>query len=98
MSKLRPLTLNSDTFQEFKNDFAQMLQQTIRTMQEKKSELGEMNVKFKIELPHSYVPTFGVGEDEKLREAVKPQFKHKINSVVQIKNEVSGSYVMVDME
>lgn len=87
MNKVCPLTLNSDTFREFKDDFDEVVGRTLITMAEKKADVGEVTAKFRIELMHDAI---GVGEDERSREAVRPQFKHKISSVVQIKDELSG--------
>ena len=80
------LNLNGDTFNALKNDFNQVLRKTLTNMESKGSELAELTVKLKISLKKEEHPCEGFH-----REIMTPKFDHKVSSVMQIKDEITGS-------
>lgn len=85
------LTLNGDTFNVLKSDFNQVLRKTISNMERKGSELAELSVKVKISLKKDQAPDFPINGTEMRRDIVIPKFDHKVSSVMQIKDEVTGT-------
>lgn len=85
------LTLNGDTFNAMKSDFNQVLRKTLSNMERKGSELAELTVKLKISLKKDQAPDFPVNGTEMKRDIVIPKFDHKVSSVMQIKDEVTGT-------
>ena len=81
------LTLNGETFAALKSDFDAILRKTLTNMEAKDSELAELTVKLKITLKKDKFP---YGEDFH-RDVVMPKFEHKVSSVFQIKDELSGT-------
>lgn len=84
------LTLNGDTFNAMKSDFNQVLRKTLTNMENKGSELAELTIKLKITLKKDTAPDFSRAEESR-RDIVVPKFDHKVSSVMQIKDEVTGS-------
>lgn len=85
------LTLNGDTFNALKTDFNQVLRKTLSNMERKGSEVAELTVKLKILLKKDQEPDFPVDGTEVKRDIVIPKFDHKVSSVMQIKDEVTGT-------
>lgn len=80
------LNLNGDTFNALKTDFNKILKRTLSSMENKGSEFAELTVKVKIKLEKETDY-----ECEMPREFVKPRFDHKVSSVMQIKDELTGT-------
>ena len=87
------LTLESELFNEMKEDFNLILQKTLMNMENKKSEQAELTMKLKISLTNDTVPDFSEVKYNAEREIVRPTFSHKISSVMQIKCEKSGKII-----
>lgn len=85
------LNLNSDTFNGFKSDYNGILRNTLTNMEQKNSRCAEITVKMKITLSEEQVPDLSITAYEAMRNIVVPKFEHKISSVLQIKDEVSGT-------
>lgn len=85
------LTLSSDTFNALKSDFDQVLRKTLTNMENKDSEQAELTVKLKISLTKDEAPNFDSLDRDAKREVVKPKFDHKVSSVMQIKDEQTGT-------
>lgn len=77
------LTMESNAFASLKSDFDQILRRTLANMECKESEQAELTIKLKVSLEKFVAPN-------STRDIVKPTFKHKISSVMQIKDEKSG--------
>lgn len=82
------LSIDSDMFLSLRGNFDAVLEKVLQNMQEQKNDTAEINVKLKIELQKSYID---VSYNDQ-REIVKPVFTHKVTSVLQIKDEQSGSF------
>ena len=82
------LNLNGDTFNALKSDFNMVLRKTLSNMEVKGSEEAELTVKLKIKLKKERDPFAGEGIP---REMAVPKFDHKVSSVMQIKDELTGS-------
>lgn len=85
------LTLNSSTFAALKADFDAALQKTLRNMQQKGSEAAEVKVSLKISFAKGVISDIPLDNLEGPREMIIPQFDHKVSSVLQIKDEASGT-------
>ncbi len=85
------LTLNSSTFAALKADFDNVLQKTLMNMQKKGSEAAEVKVSLKISFAKGVISDISLDNLEGPREMIIPQFDHKVSSVLQIKDEASGT-------
>ena len=85
------LNLNSEAFSSMKDDFNRVLKKTLANMQSKEGEVAEITMKLKITLEEDDVPDIYCEEGTGRRSIVKPIFNHKVSSVMQIKEEESGS-------
>ncbi len=85
------LTLNSSTFAALKADFDQVLKNTLRNMQEKGSEAAEVKVSLKISVVKDEKSYIQIADFDDRREIIIPKFDHKVSSVLQIKDEASGT-------
>lgn len=82
------LSLNSEVFLALRASFDDMLKKVLQNMLEQKNDTAEINVKVKIKLQKSYVNV--TYEDQ--REVITPIFQHKVTSMLQVKDEQSGSF------
>lgn len=85
------LNIESNAFNTMKNDFDKVLKQTLGNMTLKGSENATLTLKINISLTKQEVPAFEQTSGALTREIIKPKFDHKVNSVMQIKSEESGS-------
>lgn len=85
------LNIDSNAFAAMKEDFNKVLRRTLSNMQTKESDAATLTVKLSISLSEIEVPDLNASSDSATRKAYKPRFDHKINSVMQIKTEESGS-------
>lgn len=90
MSKKIALTLDSEAFNAFKQDFQQILNSTLSTMQQKEVEDASITAKFDINLQAAGNPNVGATDSYDEREITIPIFKHKIVASMKIKAEKSG--------
>lgn len=84
------LNINSNTFEDMKNDFNKVLNRTLTDMRCKKSDEATLTVKLNISLSELEVPDLEAASRQALRTAVKACFEHKVSSVMQIKTEKTG--------
>lgn len=85
------LNINSSVFDSMKNDFNSVLKKTLGNMRSKQGEAAEISLKLKITLEEDNVPDLYSEDGNGRRDIVKPIFNHKVSSVMQIKEEESGS-------
>jgi len=90
--KICDLTLSGDTFWEMKNDFDEILLKTLSSMEYKNSSSAEITLKMEISLPEIYLPDLSIVNHTATRKAIAPRFEHKVSSVIQTKNKVSGRF------
>lgn len=76
------LHLEGDAFAGLRTDFNQLLRDILQNMEHYETEDAQMTVKLDISLIKSMT--------EDYREIVKPQFKHKITTVMKLQNDKSG--------
>lgn len=88
----KKLDFDSDTFEEMKKDMNFVLQRLIGNMQEKGSDEGSMTLKIDVTMVKEFIPNYDPDIKGESREVSKPQFKHKVTSVVKINDEKSGSF------
>lgn len=86
------LNINSNAFENMKEDFNAVLKRTLANMQQKGSNEAALTLKLSISLDESEVRDFDSQEPNAYRRVYKPGFDHKISSVMQIKTEKSGSF------
>ena len=85
------LTLNSETFAALKADFDLVLKKTLSNMQKKGSDSAEVEVSLKIALSKAEDSDIKINDLDGMREVLIPRFDHKVASVLQIKDEASGT-------
>lgn len=90
MQKPIKLTLESEAFNAFKQDFHMLLNSTLATMQQKEVEDASISVKFDISLQTLANPNVDAPDSSTEREVVVPMFKHKVTAAMKIKSEKSG--------
>lgn len=86
-----PLSLNGDTFNALKSDYDQMLRKMISKMQYTDAEDGVLTVKVDVHLEKDQIRDLAADQSGSLLDVVKPTFKHCIKSVIQAKDQKSGS-------
>ncbi len=82
MAKIKPITMDSDTFAQMKQDMTDTMNKLLRNMQEYGADEAAMSLKWTISL-----------EEQELDNGEKgtvPICQHKVTSNVQIKNERDG--------
>ncbi len=85
------LTLNSETFAALKADFDLVLKKTLSNMQKKGSDSAEVKVSLKTALSKAEDSNIKINDLDGMREVLIPRFDHKVASVLQIKDEASGT-------
>jgi len=88
--KAYEITLESDAFNAMKSDFNQLLRKTLSTMLQKEGEKAELKLSLKITLTQGETRDFEEVRYEAQREVILPKFEHKISTVMQYKDELSG--------
>lgn len=76
------MTLESDTFQAARETFNLMMQKLFRKMEQSDMDEGSIDLKISIELNEDFVPQ----EDGTTVRIKKPLIKHKISTVVPVKD------------
>lgn len=84
------LSLDSETFNDFKSDFKSLLNNTINTMQQKDVETASITAKFEITLLTVPNPNLDAPDSSGEREITIPSFKHKVTAAMQLKSEKAG--------
>ena len=85
------LSLNSEVFLALlalRASFDDMLKKVLQNMLEQKNDTAEINVKVKIKLQKKFFNN----SYEDQREVITPIFQHKVTSMLQVKDEQSGSF------
>lgn len=80
------MTLESDTFQAARETFNLMLQKLFKKMEQSDKDEGSIDLKISIELNEDYVPQ----DDGTTVRIKKPLIKHKISTVVPVKDSMDG--------
>lgn len=88
--KAYEITLESDAFNAMKSDFNQLLRKTLSTMLQKEGEKAELKLSLKITLAQGETRDYEEVRYEAQREVIYPKFEHKISTVMQYKDELSG--------
>ena len=83
------MTLESDTFQAARETFNLMLQKLFKKMEQSDMDEGSIDLKISIELNEDYVPQ----DDGTTVRIKKPLIKHKISTVVPVKDSMDGMEV-----
>lgn len=84
------ITLESDAFNAMKSDFNKLLRKTLSTMLQKEGEKAELKLSLKISLTQGEARDFEEVRYEAQRGVILPKFEHKISTVMQYKDELSG--------
>lgn len=80
------MTPESDTFQAARETFNLMMQKLFRKMEQSDMDEGSIDLKISIELNEDFVPQ----EDGTTVRIKKPLIKHKISTVVPVKDSADG--------
>lgn len=84
------LNLESDAFGALKTDFDQLLRRILAKMEKHESEEAEMTIKLNISLRKEQIDDFSGTYAGAQRDIVVPAFKHKITTMMKLKDEKSG--------
>ena len=88
--KTHELLITDEIFTGLRQDFNMMMRKTLNTMQSKGSDVGEINLKLKIFLNHELQETGSAIFGSETKKYINPKFEHKVTSVIQMKDEVTG--------
>ena len=80
------MTLESDTFQTARETFNLMMQKLLKKMEQSDMDEGSIELKISIELKEDFVPR----ENDTTVIIKKPLIKHKISTVVPVKDSANG--------
>lgn len=80
------LTLDSDTFQQIRENFDLLFQKLLRKMEQNNSEEGSITLKIDVNLETDWVPD----DDGNSKEIHKPLIKHKVTTTVPVKDSFDG--------
>ncbi|MCD8294914.1 MAG: hypothetical protein LUE27_06720 [Clostridia bacterium] len=83
---MEQLSINNDMFAPLREQFDEMLNQTIANMMLKGTLEGSMSIKVNIGIVQDFVQT-----EDGTKEVLKPVFEHDISSLVQVKERAKGS-------
>ena len=89
--KKYPLSIDGDTFKELKSDFDNVLGRLITEMTKWDSEEAKMTVSIAVKLTLGLARDYKANGYDGTRDITMPKFEHNIKSVMQVKNEQSGS-------
>lgn len=84
------LSLESNAFNGFKQDFKTILNNTFETMQEKDVDKATVTAKFEIALIPSINPNTDAPDSAAERSFVAPMIKHKITANMKLQSEKAG--------
>ena len=90
--EITALNINSEAFEPMKKDFDRVLKKTLSNMYSKQSDVAEITLKLKIALEEETAPDINEGVVTGTREIIVPTLNHKLSSVMQIKEETSGTF------
>lgn len=90
--EIMEMSIKSDAFLKFRQNFDKLLFETITKMQQKGSSDASLTIKLDIELEKTFAPVEDLSGDQSFRDVYIPHFAHKITSAMQIKSEVKGKY------
>ncbi len=93
--------IEGESFAKMRADTNRVLQKLLTNMVEKKTNEGTLTIKVDVSFAQEFMPIPPEEQNEKsgaTRLVLKPKFKHKIGSAMQIKNEANGEYVSDMME
>lgn len=89
MAKIKPVTMESETFKQIKEDMTTTLNRLLRRMQSFHADEASLTLKISIELSE---------EDTGDGTGIVPVFKHTVASAVQVKDkkqgEMGGDYTL----
>lgn len=92
MENKQDFNINSELFDDVRENLNKVLTSTVKNMISKQSEDGCVTLKIGITLKTQDVPNFGArGDEPKTRKATIPEFKYDCSSAIQIKSKTSGS-------
>ena len=78
----------SEAFEQLRDDFNAVLARTIATMMGKDSSESTITLKLNINLARE--PIIDDSAPDGVRDVIRPEFSHKVSSVMQIKQEEQG--------
>lgn len=84
------LSLESEAFNGFKQDFKTILNNTFETMQEKDVDKATVTAKFEIALIPGINPNTDAPDSAAERSFVAPMIKHKITANMKLQSEKAG--------
>lgn len=84
------LSLESEAFNGFKQDFKTILNSTFATMQEKDVDNATITAKFEIALLPGATPNVSDPDSPSERSFVAPMIKHKITANMKLQSERAG--------
>lgn len=88
------LHFEDDTFKKLRTDADQVLQKLLANMAEKGSLEGKMTITIDVSFTEETVQNRDPNIEGDMRIVHTPKFQHKVGSVLQIKNEQKGEYVL----
>lgn len=88
---IKNLSLDSDTFEQAKNDFDLLLRNTIAAMIDGKGDEAKIKLEMSVKLQPGETVDHEVTAYKATREIIRPTFEHKVSVSMQYKDEKKGS-------
>lgn len=92
------LNIESSIFENMRANANDILQQLVRSMAEKNSLSGTMNIKINLELNPDTIPVFENGVHTGIKTVIMPRIDHQISYSMKIDGKAKGSSIFNDME
>lgn len=92
------LHIEDDAFLGMRQDANKVMQKLIENMVEKETLEGSVTIKIDVKINTDYILNMDETVSAEHRKVMKPQFSHKVDSVMQVKDEMKGGTKYDGME
>lgn len=92
MDNIKFLTIESETFENLRNNINSQLQKLLHNMMEKNQSEGKITVGIDVSLTSEYIPNYDPEVEGETRRVLHPSFAYKTTRQITMKDDVSGKY------
>lgn len=86
------VTIYSEAFCKLRDDFNNMIEDTLTKMKQKGSSEAALTIKLDFEVDKTFEPMELPDGTQTMRDVFIPHFSHKVSSAMSIKSEVKGRF------
>lgn len=92
MDNIKFLTIESEVFQELRNNINAQMQKLLHNMMEKKRSEGKISINIDVKLTSEYIPNYDPDIEGETRRVLHPSFSYKTTKQITMKDDISGNY------